>query len=255
MSFQRRTITAILCLWSGLFAFLWSHVPRAAAYGGTQGDYFPTVLSSAQLSALAEQKIEENLSAMGETRRHELRLQRAASTLRLPAGEVTAIVEFPRGIPYSREFPAVFAVYIDGVLNRRATSYYKVTVYDRVLVAMTDIRAEGAISAANARLEERAVDTPPELTLTDFGRLEGRVAGRYIRKDAVITPQMLAMPLVMRAGNAVELVLDANGIVVRAEGVALEPGRIGYEIRVRNVRSGKILRGKVIDAATVQIIG
>ena len=255
MSFQRRTITAILCLWSGLFAFLWSDVPRAAAYGGTQGDYFPTVLSSAQLSALAEQKIEEKLSAMGETRRHELRLQRAASTLRLPAGEVTAIVEFPRGIPYSREFPAVFAVYIDGVLNRRATSYYKVTVYDRVLVAMTDIRAEGAISAANARIEERAVDTPSELTLTDFGRLEGRVAGRYIRKDAVITPQMLAMPLVMRAGNPVVLVLDANGIVVRAEGVALEPGRVGYEIRVRNVRSGKILRGKVIDAATVQIIG
>ena len=242
MSFQRRTITAILCLWSGLFAFLCSDVPHAAAYGATQGDYFPTVLSSTQLAALAEQKIEEKLGAMGETRRHELHLQRA-------------VVELPRGIPYSREFPTVFAVYIDGVLNRRATSYYKVTVYDRVLVAMTDIRAEGEISAANARIEERAVDTPPELTLTDFGRLEGRVAGRYIRKDAVITPQMLAMPLVMRAGNAVDLILDVNGIVVRAEGVALEPGRIGYEIRVRNVRSGKILRGKVIDAVTVRVIG
>ena len=52
-----------------------------------------------------------------------------------------------------------------------------------------------------------------------------------------------------------ELVLDTNGITIRAEGVALEPGRIGYEIRVRNVRSGKILRGKVLDAHTVQIIG
>jgi flagella basal body P-ring formation protein flgA len=248
-------MTAILCLWSGLFAFLCSDVPHAAAYGATQGDYFPTALSSAQLAALAEQKIEEKLSAMGETRRHELRLQRAASTMHLPAGEVTAVVEFPRGLPYSREFPVSFAVYVDGVLNRRATSYYKVTVYDRVLVAMTDIRAEEAISPVNARLEERAVDTLPELTLTDFTRLAGRVAGRYIRKDATITPNLLAMPFVMRAGNPVELVLDANGIVVRAEGVALEPGRIGYEIRVRNVRSGKILRGTVIDAATVRIIG
>ena len=255
MILKQGAITAILFLWSGLFAFLWAGAPSAAAYGPTQGDYFPTVLSSAQLNALAAQKIEEKLSAMGETRRHELRLQRAASTLHLPAGEVTAVVEFPRGLPYSREFPAVFAVYIDGVLNRRATSYYRLSVYDRVLVAMTDIRAEGEISAANTRLEERAVDTPPELTLTDFTRLEGRVAGRYIRKDATITPSMLAMPLVMHAGNAVELILDANGIVVRAEGVALEPGRVGYEIRVRNVRSGKILRGKVIDGATVRIIG
>ena len=208
----------------------------SAAYGGAQGDRFPTILSSAQLSELAVQKIEEKLGEMGETRRHELHLQRAASTMHLPAGEVTAVVEFPRGLPYSREFPVSFAVYIDGVFYRRATSYYRVTVYDRVLVAMTNIRAE-------------------EPTLTDFTRLAGRVAGRYIQKDATITPSVLAMPLVMRPGNAVELVFDTNGIVIRAEGVALEPGRIGYEIRVRNVRSGKILRGKVIDAATVQIIG
>jgi flagella basal body P-ring formation protein flgA len=252
---QRRTIAAILCLWSGLFAFLWAGTALAATYNGAQGDRFPIILSTVQLSALAEQKIEERLGAMGETRRHELHLQRAASTMHLPPGEVTAVVEFPRGLPYGREFPALFTVYVDGVLNRRATSYYRLTVYDRVLVAMTDIRAETPISAENARIEERAVDTLPELTLTDFSRLDGRVAGRYIRRDVTITPNLLAMPLVIRAGNAVELVLDANGIVIRAEGVALEPGRIGYEIRVRNVRSGKILRGKVIDAATVRVIG
>ena len=227
----------------------------AAAYHPAQGGRFQTILSSAQISALAVQKIEEQLGERGETRRHELHLQRAASTLRLPAGEVTAVVEFPRGLPYGREFPAVVAVYIDGVLHQRTTSYYRLTVYDRVLVAMTDIRAEAAITPANARAEERAVDTLPEMTMTDFGRLDGRVAGRYIRKDTVITPSVLAMPLVIRAGNNVELVHDANGIIVRAEGVAIESGRIGYTIRVRNARSGKILRGRVIDAATVQIIG
>ena len=72
----------------------------AAAYHTTQGTRFPTVISSVQLSALAEQKIEETLSDLGETRRHELRLQRAASTMHLPAGEVTAVVAFPRGLPY-----------------------------------------------------------------------------------------------------------------------------------------------------------
>ena len=251
MSFQRRTITAILCLWSGLFAFLWTGT--AAAYGGgTQSERFPTVLSSAQLSALAEQKIEEQLAAVGETRRHELRLARAAARMNLPAGEVTAEVAFPRGLPYDREFPAAFAVYVDGVLYQRATSYYRLTVYDRVLVATTDIRAEAEITPANARVEEHAVDTPPETTITDFARLGGRVAGRYIRKDVAIT---LAMPIVVRPGSPVEMVLNTNGVVVRAEGVALESGRIGYTIRVRNAHSGKLLRGKVLDAATVQIIG
>ena len=215
----------------------------------------PTVLSAAQLSVLAVQKIEERLAGIGETRRRELHLQRSAAAMRLPAGEVTAVVEFPRGLPYGREFPAAFAVYVDGVFYRRAVSYYRLTVYDRVLVASADIRAEADITSANARVEERAVDTPRETTLTDFARLEGRVAGRYIRKDTVITPALLAMPLVVHAGNTVQLVLETGGIAVRTEGVAIESGRIGYIIRVRNAQSGKILRGRVLDAATVQIVG
>ena len=212
------------------------------------------VLSAAQLSVLAEQKIDEKLSEMGETRRHEMRLQRAAPSMRLSAGDVTAVVEFPRGLPYGREFPVNFAVYVDGVLQRRAACYYQVTVYDHVLVAMTDIRMDEAITPANAHIEESSVDTLPETTVTDFSRLAGRVAGRYIRKGMVITPPLLAMPRVVSAGSPVELVAESGGITIRAEGVALEAGRIGYVIRVRNASSGKLMRGRVIDEKTVQII-
>ena len=225
----------------------------AAVYGAA-GDQFPHVLSGAQIAVLTEQKIEETLAGVGETRRHEVRLQRAAGTMRLRAGEITAEVEFPRGIPYGREFPALISAYVDGILQRKTSIYYRVTVYDRVLVAMTDIRQEAEITPANARIEERTVDTAPILTLTDFSKVAGRVAGRWIRKDTVITPQMLAMPMVVRAGSPVTLVLDANGIVVRAAGVAMDAGRIGYTIRVRNESSGRILRGRVIDAETVQIL-
>jgi len=52
----------------------------------------------------------------------------------------------------------------------------------------------------------------------------------------------------------VTLVAERGAITIRAEGVALEAGRIGYVIRVRNARSGKIMRGRVIDEKTVQII-
>ena len=246
---------AILCLWSGLFAFLSIGAASAFAKAPWQGERFPTVIAAAQLAELAAQKVEERLAELGETRRHELHLQRAARTMRLPAGEATAVVEFPRGLPYGREFPAAIFVYVDGVLQRRATNYYKLTVYDRVLVATADIRAEESPSPANARLEEAGVDTPPEATLTDFGKIGGRVAAHYIRKGTVITPSMLAMPLVLRAGSPVELLVEVNGIAVRTAGVALESGRIGYTIRVRNVSSGKILRGRIMDAQTVKIGG
>ena len=249
-----RVFTAILFLWSGLFAFLWSHGALAASYAEGQAIRFPNVISAEQLAELAGQKIEAQLTALGEPRRHEVHLQRRPGTIRLPAGEVTAVVTFPRGVPYGREFPVLCAVYVDGVLQRRASCYYQVTVYDRVLVAMTDIRMDEAITPANAHIEESSVDTLPETTVTDFSRLAGRVAGRYIRKGMVITPLLLAMPRVVSAGSPVELVAESGGITIRAEGVALEAGRIGYVIRVRNASSGKLMRGRVIDEKTVQII-
>ena len=233
---------------------MWTGTGFAASYGDGQAVRFPNVLSAAQLAELAQQKIEEQLAAVGETRRYEVHLQHRAGTMRLPAGEVTAVVAFPRGVPYGREFPAAITVYVDGVLQRRAACYYQVTVYDRVLVAMTDIRMDEAITPANAHVEESAVDTLPETTVTDFDRLAGRVAGRYIRKGTVITPTLLAMPRVLIAGSPVTLVAESGGITIRAEGVALEAGRIGYVIRVRNARSGKIMRGRVVDEKTVQII-
>ena len=70
MSIQIRIITAILCLWSGLFAFLPVRTATAAVYGAA-GDQFPNVLSGAQIAVLTEQKIEETLAGVGETRRHD----------------------------------------------------------------------------------------------------------------------------------------------------------------------------------------
>ena len=73
---------------------MWTGTVLAASYGDGQDVRFPNVLSAAQLAELAQQKIEEQLAAVGETRRHEVHLQHRAGTMRLPAGEVTAVVAF-----------------------------------------------------------------------------------------------------------------------------------------------------------------
>ena len=255
MIVRKGVFIATLFLWSGLVSFILAGTADAAYYDGWQEERFPIVLSSAQISQLAEQKIEEKLAALGETRRHEVRLQRAPNTMRLPAGEVTAEVEFPQELIYGRQIPIGIAVYVDGVLYRRVTSYYRIMVYDRVLVSIADISPESTLSSANVRLEERAVETAPAATLTDFSVLEGRVAARVIRRGTIIMPNMLTSPLVLRVGSPVHIVVHSGGISLRAEGIAMEQGRIGRLIRVRNVRSGKVLRGRVIDEETVEVSG
>ena len=41
---------------------------------------------------------------------------------------------------------------------------------------------------------------------------------------------------------------------VKTDGIAMGRGRIGAIIKVRNAKSGKLLRGRVIDEATVAIL-
>ena len=38
-----------------------------------------------------------------------------------------------------------------------------------------------------------------------------------------------------------------------ANGIAMQKGRVGGRIKVRNANSSRILQGKVVDAATVEI--
>ena len=65
---------------------------------------------------------------------------------------------------------------------------------------------------------------------------------------------MLQQPIVMDVGTPVTIRVNYHGIEVSANGIAMQRGRLGAKIRVRNVASGKVLRGTVVDAATVEIV-
>ena len=81
----------------------------------------------------------------------------------------------------------------------------------------------------------------------------GKVPARVLKAGQVLRRNMVQMPVAVEVGTPVNLLVDMNGIQVKAEGIAMQKGRIGAYIRVKNARSGKFLRGKVIDAHTVQI--
>ena len=65
---------------------------------------------------------------------------------------------------------------------------------------------------------------------------------------------MLQNPVVLDVGSPVTILTSYRGIQVRAEGIAMQRGRVGKSIRVRNVKSAKILSGIVRDASTVEVM-
>lgn len=243
-------------LWSGFFClFVLGFSPRAEAiYGGnTQAESFPQLVSSQKLAGLARQQLELELYKCGEDRRHVLTLTTNPSAVHLPSGKVSFVAEIPGTLRYGGVQPVHISILLDQKLYRRVICYYRVQVFEKVLVAGANLPLETVISPAAVRVEEREVVGAKGRYLTKAEEIEGRVPIRYIRMGQPIEQSMLQNPVVIHSGAPVRLIASYNGVEVSAEGVALQKGRIGEVIKVRNAKSAKTLRGKVIDASTVKI--
>ena len=246
----KKSSLAILCfLWSGFFCLFIPAVPTALAASA-----YPQTISSERFVELAQQKVESQLREMGETRRHELMLIRAPQPMKLPPGPIICEVELPQAVKYSGNVPVHIRVFVNGKFYRRTVCYYEVAVYDKILVAEHDLMLEKPIQPADVRLEERRVESGNGRYLTKMGDLAGRVPARIIRAGSAVESAMLQNPVVFNVGAPLTIIANFNGVEVKTDGLAMQRGRVGGEVRVRNVRSGKVLRGRVIDAKTVEII-
>ena len=251
-------VVAILSiLLSGYFSVWLNCGEMAGTYaygGGTQQEKFPQTITTEYFADLAKQKIEQALAQKGETRHYELKLVRAPQTMHLPAGKLICEVDLTAGVRYDANVPVAIRAYINDKFYRQAVCYYKVQIIDKVVVAAHDLAIDKPIAAADVRLEERQVDQAANNYLTSLEALAGRVPNRVIRSGTPLTNGMLQNPVVMESGVPITIITNYNGVEVKTEGVTMQKGRLNAMIRVRNTRSGKLLRGKVVDASTVEII-
>ncbi|MDA1018128.1 MAG: flagellar basal body P-ring formation chaperone FlgA [Planctomycetota bacterium] len=90
--------------------------------------------------------------------------------------------------------------------------------------------------------------------------LIGRVAARTIETGAVVRDQDIGTqpvkqnPVVIQREDRIRCYVKAGGIMtISVSGEALQDGRVGETIKVRNVDSKKIVQGRVISAHEVEI--
>jgi len=111
-----------------------------------------------------------------------------------------------------------------------------------------DIIRKGDISAKEIHLTGRNSEYPA--TAED---IIGRVLKRDIAANTIITRQVLEDQIALQRGDLVNIVLEGRGLLVRTKGKAIDKGRIGDTVRVKNVTSGREVMGKVASGGTVVI--
>lgn len=81
----------------------------------------------------------------------------------------------------------------------------------------------------------------------------GKALKRDVSANTVITDQFLENQVVMKKGDIVTIIAESNKLIVSAKGRTIDKGRVGENIRVKNIASGKELTAKVISSNAVKV--
>ncbi|MBK1616480.1 flagella basal body P-ring formation protein FlgA [Rubrivivax gelatinosus] len=120
-----------------------------------------------------------------------------------------------------------------------------------VLVAALALPAGRALAAGDVQAQRREI-TPGSEPLSDAEAVLGLVAQRSIAAGQVLSARLLAEPLLVRRGEAVEIHARREAVEVVVPGQALDAGRRGETIRVRNTATGKVIQARVAAAGRVE---
>jgi flagella basal body P-ring formation protein FlgA len=135
--------------------------------------------------------------------------------------------------------------------NARKEYVVRAQASAEVVVTSAVLAAEQMLEAQDVTLERRDVTAIPD-AISDPRLVIGLAYRRGLRVGQVVQKQGLIPPILLRRGESVTISAVNGPIEVSVAGEALELGRRGDVIKVRNVATGKIIRARVTDKGTVE---
>ncbi len=234
--------------------FFWAAAAVAGAYGLTPEDVYPQEISSEDIQKQAIDFIRGTMENAGDTRRYTVETIHIPRALRTPEGEVTFQAKMPHGLRFWGNTAVYMDILVDGAPFRQVKCQFKIHVFDRIAVAARSLVPRQPLTAEDYRFEEQEVGTRGAKYLGEDDQITGMILSRSLSIGMPILRAMLKLPDIVQLGSPVTLVSRFNGVEVRMEGFALEAGHEGEIIRVKNAETKKILRGRIIDGFTVEIV-
>ncbi len=148
-------------------------------------------------------------------------------------------------------------VFVNGERRSAVPVLFEVRVSRRVASTTRRIERGELIGPKNTHFERRALD---ELhgPITNQDALAGKQANRTLAPGQVLTegdlePALSQNPVLVKQGSGVRLVTRVGSLQITTVGEALQDGRAGQMIRVRNVDSKNLVIGRVVDRTLVEV--
>lgn len=210
-------------------------------------------ISSDMLSGLAKSYINEQLNSAVNGKEYRIDGIDFPNAVIAPAGNLTFEVTLPYGIKYNVPTNTVVNIYVDDRLYNKSTVRFKVRTYEQVAVISQSLPVKHILTKEDLHFEKLDTNKLSPGYITDVAKVLGMETRRLLKSGTPLNIYMLEKPLIIKQMAMINIISNVNGIVVKTSGQALQDGREGNSIRVKNISSNKVVVGKVIDSSTVEV--
>lgn len=221
---------------------------RAEAAGGEQ------VISREALAAMARQFVEQRIFEEHPAGDFSVEQTMLPNRVVVPSGTITYELELPFGVRYNAPTNVYILVKVDGRLMHKSLVRLRVHQYKEVVVLNRGLPAKTTVSYGDVRLERMDVTRLGAGYMTDLKRAVGMEVKRVLPAGAVLRTTMLTKPMIVERMAPVKIVSRLNGAEIVVDGQALQDGREGEIIRVKNLVTKKVITARIVDAATVEVL-
>jgi flagella basal body P-ring formation protein FlgA len=127
----------------------------------------------------------------------------------------------------------------------------RATIAAEVVVSAQDVKAGAPIDASALKLERRDVTATPG-AVANIEDVAGKTSRRALRAGQLVDRRWLNESVLVKRNAKVTIIARNAGVEVHVAAEAMQPGRRGEIISVKNSANGNVIRARVIGPDAVE---
>jgi flagella basal body P-ring formation protein FlgA len=147
----------------------------------------------------------------------------------------------------------IVGVRCEGVQPWKIYVPVRVAIYKKVVVASNPLNKGIPLTAEDLRLTEQNTANLNSGFYTEKDALIGKVLTRSVSAGMPLTNAYLENPVLIQRGQMVTLLVKKGELEVTSHGIALNKGRVGDVIAVKNTSSKRVIEGTVMTGQMVEV--
>ena len=174
-------------------------------------------------------------------------------TIWVPQGTLSLKFSEPRSGQFLGKVSSLVTILVDGKPCRRARASAYIECFKQVVCAKNGLTRGQLIGPRDITLVRLPISKLKSRFFDDPNAILGLQAKRTVRPGQVIYATSISKPILVKRGSKVLIVAKSPTIEITCPGVAVENGRLGDFVRVKNVQTKRVVIARVGDRHTVYV--